>query len=42
MNKSRYSHALFLARRIPLGANTPEKKKAVHNYIRAVKAMLNG
>jgi hypothetical protein len=32
--------AITLARRIPLGKNTPEKANAVHQWVLAVKDML--
>jgi hypothetical protein len=40
MNK--YQEALRKARKIPLGKKTPEKCKAVHEWVLAVKQMLKG
>lgn len=34
--------AIDLARRIPLGQNTPRKREAVHQWVSAVKDMLKG
>lgn len=40
MNK--YEEAVRLARKIPLGKKTPEKCKAVQEWVVAVKEMLKG
>jgi hypothetical protein len=33
--------AIRMARKIPLGKPTPEKRAAVHEWVKAVKEMLN-
>ena len=39
---AKFTDAVRMARKIPLGRKTPEKSKAVHTWALAVKAMLKG